>query len=168
MEQVRVCPWRKTGAVANIVSLTFGREASIEYEPCWLATFFAAPYRTIRFLSSIYTKCTRYLLSCQGLIVLKYSKDRATVARPLLPCSLCVSADGSCRSGGCWYGYVNMYHTVPMYKSAASFLCVHISPVEEASHHPLDWEGKGDLSYTHLRLSLKSSTFFYLLSFWLL
>jgi hypothetical protein len=42
MEQVY--PWRKTGAVSSIVSLTFGREASTEYEPCWLATFFAAPY----------------------------------------------------------------------------------------------------------------------------
>ncbi len=27
--------WRKNGAVASIVSPRRGREASIEYEPCW-------------------------------------------------------------------------------------------------------------------------------------
>ncbi len=27
--------WRKNGAVASIISLRRGREASIEYEPCW-------------------------------------------------------------------------------------------------------------------------------------
>ncbi len=60
------------------VLITLGREASIEYEPCWLAKFFAALYRTVHFLASIYVGCTLCLLSCQGLIVLKYSRDRAT------------------------------------------------------------------------------------------
>ncbi len=34
---------------------------------------FAAPYRTVLFLSSIYTGCTWCLLSCQDLIVLNFN-----------------------------------------------------------------------------------------------
>jgi hypothetical protein len=106
MEQVY--PWRKTGAVANIVPLTFGREASIEYEPCWLAQF--SPHRTgLYAFSCLFIK--ECLLSCQVLIVLKYSRDRAMWPGPCC-LVLCVYQLMETEGGGCWYGYVNMYHTV--------------------------------------------------------
>ncbi len=36
------------------VLITFGREASTEYEPCWLAQFFATPYMTVCFFSFLF------------------------------------------------------------------------------------------------------------------
>ncbi len=62
--------WRKTGAVAIIISLTPGREASTEYEPCWSGKGF----------SSHQTLSLVYLYRMYSVLVIPRSTHRVAMA----------------------------------------------------------------------------------------
>jgi hypothetical protein len=51
-DTVKTMEFRLHKAVSSIMSLRPGTEASIDYEPCWQARFFATPYRTVQYTFS--------------------------------------------------------------------------------------------------------------------
>ncbi len=65
--------------------------------------FFAAPYRTVHFLSSIYTECIPWWSSCRGLIVLRLRQEYMGGRYPLEIIHPCSFPSGcSCKGCLCW------------------------------------------------------------------
>ncbi len=166
MEQVH--PWWKTGAAVSIVPLTFGREASTEYEPCRLAQFFATPYRTVCFFLVYLCRMYSVLVILPSLlIVLKYSRVRATWPGP---CPLVLCMYQLMEAGG--VGDVGM----GMLICIIQYLCTRVLLVssvytsiperayQEASHHPLVWKGKTTFLYSSLTFSEVQYLFTFILT----
>ncbi len=81
------CPLMKTGAVAIIISLTPGREASTEYEPCWPAG--VSPHRTGLYTFSLLLSVPKKHRWCEVINVrtVLYSRPPSFVAFFTLPLS---------------------------------------------------------------------------------